>query len=339
MEVQEREKLLEQDAKLILEVEKYPVLYNSTILEYRDRNKRLLIWNEIGLAVGLTAQDCERRWRSLRDRYVRERRKRKPGKSGSTGGKGIIAWQFMPLMEFLDGFVLERRTAGNSLEAASNSLEAPSSQGVIILLSASSSVQSPVDSRLSTDIHAVSLASTALQDKSHSRSSVKLEAVGNQAPTVVPSILQSPENSLLSVDMQASSASASPCGASPMEDGATSRGSTPVPNGDVVFIDEEGDTFLPLPTSTSSPNCRTAPESTETAWARSKRKHVEASEFILKMLRETDRAPDRKQLNSVELFLLSLADRVLALNPAKRLKFEVKTLQLLHELSEEKSVP
>ena len=50
----------------------------------------------------------KKRWRTLRDTYVRKRREVKTKKSGS-GTSDTKKWKFMDVMQFLDEFTEEQR--------------------------------------------------------------------------------------------------------------------------------------------------------------------------------------------------------------------------------------
>ena len=49
--------------------------------------------------------ECKRRWKSLRDKYVREVKKVKKGKSGDEGPPLVSCWPLFELMTFIDDTV------------------------------------------------------------------------------------------------------------------------------------------------------------------------------------------------------------------------------------------
>jgi hypothetical protein len=61
----------------------------------------------------LSVDVCRRRWKSLRDRYMRYKRNEKEGKkSGSAAGR-VDTWRFARVLSFLDPFVTPRETSSN----------------------------------------------------------------------------------------------------------------------------------------------------------------------------------------------------------------------------------
>lgn len=53
---------------------------------------------------------CRKKWKSLRDTYIKE--KRKAPKSGAAAGTGK-KWKFFGVLSFLDPFITPRATSGN----------------------------------------------------------------------------------------------------------------------------------------------------------------------------------------------------------------------------------
>ena len=61
----------------------------------------------------LSVDVCRRRWKSLRDRYMRYKKNEKEGKkSGSAAGR-VDTWRFARVLSFLDPFVTPRETSSN----------------------------------------------------------------------------------------------------------------------------------------------------------------------------------------------------------------------------------
>ncbi|KAL0195390.1 hypothetical protein M9458_008962, partial [Cirrhinus mrigala] len=55
---------------------------------------------------------CRKKWKSLRDTYLREWRKETEKRSGSAGGSGK-KWKYSEVLSFFDPFVSLRVTSGN----------------------------------------------------------------------------------------------------------------------------------------------------------------------------------------------------------------------------------
>ena len=56
----------------------------------------------------LTVQDCTKRWKNLRDTFVREMRKTKKGKTGEKGPPYASKWPYFSTMLFLADSVKHR---------------------------------------------------------------------------------------------------------------------------------------------------------------------------------------------------------------------------------------
>ncbi|XP_049874951.1 transcription factor Adf-1-like [Pectinophora gossypiella] len=81
------------DAQLIQLVERYPVLYDSGLPEYRDHNARTVAWDEIAMQLHTTSHDCKVRWSKLRNCYTNSRKRRRK--------KNMTPWKLENEMEFL----------------------------------------------------------------------------------------------------------------------------------------------------------------------------------------------------------------------------------------------
>lgn len=65
----------EFEVQLVQEVRKYAHLYDPHHEHYKDVNIGIKAWTEISKVVGEQVCECTRRWKQLRDKYVRNRRK------------------------------------------------------------------------------------------------------------------------------------------------------------------------------------------------------------------------------------------------------------------------
>ncbi|CAL8293458.1 unnamed protein product [Arctogadus glacialis] len=66
-----------EDQNLIVAVCSRPVLYDTTMVSYRDRNKKERAWVDVAEDTGFPVDICRRKWKSLRDRYMREKKREK----------------------------------------------------------------------------------------------------------------------------------------------------------------------------------------------------------------------------------------------------------------------
>ncbi|CAM4571970.1 unnamed protein product [Leuciscus chuanchicus] len=100
------------EEKFILAVSSHPELYDSSSYFYRDRNKKDLAWKRVSEEIGQTEEVCRKKWKSLRDTYLKEKRKEMEKRSGSAAGS-VKRWKFSQILGFLDPFVTPRETSGN----------------------------------------------------------------------------------------------------------------------------------------------------------------------------------------------------------------------------------
>ncbi|XP_076020180.1 uncharacterized protein LOC143011249 [Genypterus blacodes] len=104
------------DDKLILAVFNCPELYNVTVPNYRCTESRVNAWRNISIIMGLSSEECKRKWKNLRDRYLKEVRLEIKNKQQ----QGVVAqsrWKYRQLLNFLAPFTGARN---GSLENGSN---------------------------------------------------------------------------------------------------------------------------------------------------------------------------------------------------------------------------
>ncbi|CAL9682362.1 unnamed protein product [Knipowitschia caucasica] len=102
------------EESLITQVQRYPELFNPQNPFYKDIVRKEIAWRAISLEIECTVQDCKLKWKSLRDRLVKQkRRQNQPSGSGASAQR---EWRLWPLMHFLVPFIPNRSSVGN-LEA------------------------------------------------------------------------------------------------------------------------------------------------------------------------------------------------------------------------------
>ncbi|CAL8269558.1 unnamed protein product [Arctogadus glacialis] len=89
---------------LIVAVCGQSVLYDTTLVSYRDRIKKEQAWVVVGQETGIPVDVCRRKWKSIRDRYMREKRREK-----EEGKKERVSGKDREEMEVLCGPVLPPR--------------------------------------------------------------------------------------------------------------------------------------------------------------------------------------------------------------------------------------
>ncbi|XP_030235752.1 uncharacterized protein LOC115560462 [Gadus morhua] len=104
---------MEVDQHIIVAVCGRPVLYDTTMVSYRDRNKTERAWVDVAEDIGVPVDVCRRRWKSLRDRYMRYKKNEKEGKKSVSAAGRVDTWRFARVLSFLDPFVTPRETSSN----------------------------------------------------------------------------------------------------------------------------------------------------------------------------------------------------------------------------------
>ncbi|XP_029921241.1 transcription factor Adf-1-like [Myripristis murdjan] len=94
------------DDKLILSVFNFPELYNVTLPNYRCTESRTNAWRNISALVGVPSEECKRKWKNLRDRYLKE--VRMEIKSKQQGEMIPSRWKYRQLLNFLAPFTGSR---------------------------------------------------------------------------------------------------------------------------------------------------------------------------------------------------------------------------------------
>ncbi|XP_034534680.1 proline-rich protein 12-like [Notolabrus celidotus] len=98
------------DERLCEEVRRYPHLYDSSSVHYKDCQMAVNSWREISTNTGMEIQDCTKRWKNSRDKFVRLRRKMS-AKSGDPGGKKVPALYIF--LSWLSPHIKHRETESN----------------------------------------------------------------------------------------------------------------------------------------------------------------------------------------------------------------------------------
>ncbi|KAL1489813.1 hypothetical protein ABEB36_013745 [Hypothenemus hampei] len=83
----------------------YPYLYNLAHPEYKNIKKKERAWKEISGIVNMSMDNCQKMWKSLRDRFVKEKNKDKSGSEAP-----IRVWEHYDKMKFYEPFTKRRKT-------------------------------------------------------------------------------------------------------------------------------------------------------------------------------------------------------------------------------------
>ncbi|KAK0137994.1 Transcription factor Adf-1 [Merluccius polli] len=99
--------------KLIAAVAGHPVLYDPSLFCFRDRNKKALAWAEVSRVVGWSVNECNKKWKSLRDTYRKNKKKEKERRRSGAGAGGGKPWKYARIMAFIDPFMDDRQSQTN----------------------------------------------------------------------------------------------------------------------------------------------------------------------------------------------------------------------------------
>uniref|UniRef100_A0A8C4HBL9 MADF domain-containing protein n=1 Tax=Dicentrarchus labrax TaxID=13489 RepID=A0A8C4HBL9_DICLA len=117
------------EERLIAAVKTFPELYNPAMREHKDVH-----WRAVGCTFRLIClfgfvahveEEAKKKWRNLRDKYRKERIAEKERRSG-LAAEPKRTWKFMPLLQFLEPYVLGRSACSNTGHDTSSETDSPS---------------------------------------------------------------------------------------------------------------------------------------------------------------------------------------------------------------------
>ena len=88
-------------------VHQYPALWDKQDAMYKDSNYKEAKWKEITEILHLNKEDVIKKWKSLRDTYVRH--KNIKSKSGDGLSQCKPKWKYYDIMSFVDITLLKQR--------------------------------------------------------------------------------------------------------------------------------------------------------------------------------------------------------------------------------------
>ncbi len=68
---------------------------------------------------------CQKKWKGLRDTYLKERRKEKDKRSGSAAAGEVKRWNLSAVLSFLDPFITPRATTSNMSRVEQTAEDSP----------------------------------------------------------------------------------------------------------------------------------------------------------------------------------------------------------------------
>uniref|UniRef100_A0A182WQZ0 MADF domain-containing protein n=1 Tax=Anopheles minimus TaxID=112268 RepID=A0A182WQZ0_9DIPT len=89
--------------QLISKVRANEVLYNVRNVNYRRKNDKERIWQQIAYELDTSVEVCKRRWKSLRDKFIKLSRLEQSAR-GTSDEEQPKKWQYFESLAFLQGY-------------------------------------------------------------------------------------------------------------------------------------------------------------------------------------------------------------------------------------------
>ncbi|KAG8273004.1 hypothetical protein J6590_030612 [Homalodisca vitripennis] len=116
----------EEDELLVFEVQERPILWSLQQKEYKNVLKKDKEWELIGKKLSKTGGVCKKRWKSIRDNFIRSRKENHTGTGKAAKKKRAAYWE---MLSFLDnGGPDEDLEAGQTFELDETALPPPQQQ-------------------------------------------------------------------------------------------------------------------------------------------------------------------------------------------------------------------
>ena len=117
--------------ELIDLVREKPHLYNPQSTDYKNASMRDNSWAEIGETLSVSADTAKKKWRNLRDTYMKLRAKLKKNERSGSAARSDTKWPFYENLRFVGDTFPEKRTFSNvpPITAEAKLEEGPSTAG------------------------------------------------------------------------------------------------------------------------------------------------------------------------------------------------------------------
>nr|CAB3265650.1 transcription factor Adf-1-like [Phallusia mammillata] len=100
---------------LIQMVQDSPCIYNTHISHYKDQNQREKAWKKIAEHTGQKVETCMKRWKSLRDRFAKEKRRIENAEKNGAAVADLRVWEHYEALKFLQAHLRHKVTVGTFL--------------------------------------------------------------------------------------------------------------------------------------------------------------------------------------------------------------------------------
>lgn len=106
------ESVVEDDVKFMEIIREFPTVYNRSLKEFKDRNKKSNCWKAIAEKVGQPIDQVKRRYESIRTQFGKYLKSRK-GRSGCGTGDIIPLDPKYEHLRWLSNYIVSRASSGN----------------------------------------------------------------------------------------------------------------------------------------------------------------------------------------------------------------------------------
>ncbi|XP_052889399.1 uncharacterized protein LOC128297747 [Anopheles moucheti] len=101
--------------QLIAKVRANEVLYNVKNVNYRRKNDKERLWQQIAYELDSSVEVCKRRWKSLRDKFIKLSRVEQSAR-GTSDEEQPKKWQYFDSLTFLQGYNKASLSTNNFLD-------------------------------------------------------------------------------------------------------------------------------------------------------------------------------------------------------------------------------
>ena len=100
----------QDDNEVLIEaVRSFPCIWNMSLREYKDNRVKENAWSKVSQKLGTSIDDSKRRWKNLRDKFVRERKFTIKRPTGTSGPPSVSQWKYYNIMCFMQDTVRHRK--------------------------------------------------------------------------------------------------------------------------------------------------------------------------------------------------------------------------------------
>ncbi|KAJ8977635.1 hypothetical protein NQ317_003613 [Molorchus minor] len=113
--------------KFIDTIRNFPQIWDRSHPQFRDKDAKDCAWEVVGIKMGCSGDICKETFKSIREKYVREREKAKQF------GSNYREWDLLPELKFLDPNIVPRKQSVNSEQDMQTAEEFQINYGTVYL--------------------------------------------------------------------------------------------------------------------------------------------------------------------------------------------------------------